>query len=151
MADAEKLKIAFFNILINAVEAVDDSIGHLQISIESKPHYVILLLKDNGNGIAEENLTRIFEPYFTSKSNGFGLGLSTAPCHSSIPSGIGGCSVATWQGYQFYFNDEKSTGRNGIRIVNGFPSGSILQPILYCYRPGPFNPIILSSYNLIVL
>jgi PAS domain S-box-containing protein len=76
MADADKLKIALLNIIINAIEAVPRELGKISISItEEGPAYKIVIA-DNGGGIPEENLSRIFEPYFTSKTNGFGLGLA---------------------------------------------------------------------------
>ncbi|HEV2480901.1 MAG TPA: ATP-binding protein [Puia sp.] len=77
MADKDKLKIAFLNILINAVEAVPAQSGVITISIlEEQPQHYKVLINDNGGGIPEENISRIFEPYFTSKTNGFGLGLA---------------------------------------------------------------------------
>ena len=76
MADKEKLKIAFLNIVINAIEAVPKQSGAISIAIkEEAPHFRVLI-NDNGGGIPEENISRIFEPYFTSKTNGFGLGLA---------------------------------------------------------------------------
>lgn len=75
-ADAEKLKLAFLNIIINAIEAMEDTNGMLSISIESDKENHIVKFRDNGSGIAEENLSKLFEPYFTSKRNGLGLGLA---------------------------------------------------------------------------
>lgn len=77
MADKEKLRIAFLNILINAVEAVPAQSGVITIAIrEDTPQQYKVSIADNGGGIPEENISRIFEPYFTSKTNGFGLGLA---------------------------------------------------------------------------
>ena len=76
MADSEKLKIAFLNIIINAIEAVPKESGKISISIKEEAPFHKVLITDNGGGIPEENLSRIFEPYFTSKTNGFGLGLA---------------------------------------------------------------------------
>ncbi|HLZ89049.1 MAG TPA: ATP-binding protein [Puia sp.] len=77
MADKEKLRIAFLNILINAVEAVPAQSGVITIAIrEEIPQHYRVSINDNGGGIPEENISRIFEPYFTSKTNGFGLGLA---------------------------------------------------------------------------
>jgi two-component system, sporulation sensor kinase E len=77
MADKDKLKIALLNILINAVEAVPPQSGIISIKIRGDiPGQYKVLINDNGTGIPEENISRIFEPYFTSKTNGFGLGLA---------------------------------------------------------------------------
>jgi PAS domain S-box-containing protein len=76
MADREKLKIALLNILINAVEAVPPQSGIINISIRKESQHYRIYINDNGGGIPEENISRIFEPYFTSKTNGFGLGLA---------------------------------------------------------------------------
>ena len=76
MADMEKLKIAFLNIVINAVEAVPKQSGNISISIKDEGEQYKVFINDNGSGITEENISRIFEPYFTSKTNGFGLGLA---------------------------------------------------------------------------
>ncbi len=74
-ADKEKLKIAFLNIIINAVEAMDDN-GKLSMHLEELDGQYSLSISDNGCGISEENLARLFEPYFTAKKNGMGLGLA---------------------------------------------------------------------------
>lgn len=75
-ADKEKLSIALLNIVINAVEAMEEQKGNLVISLESQPDHAVLKIKDNGCGISEENISRLFEPYFTQKRNGMGLGLA---------------------------------------------------------------------------
>lgn len=76
MADTAKLKIAILNIIINAIEAMSEDNGELVIEIK-KSHRNVVIISDNGSGISEENLSRLFEPYFTSKRNGLGLGLAT--------------------------------------------------------------------------
>lgn len=76
MANNEKLKIAFLNIIINAVEAMEQYKGELGITISSTGDSHSVVIRDNGCGIPEENLSRLFEPYFTSKRNGMGLGLA---------------------------------------------------------------------------
>lgn len=75
-ANKEKLKIAFLNIIINAIEAVPPVTGQISISVESNRDTHVVMIKDNGCGIPEENISRLFEPYFTSKRNGMGLGLA---------------------------------------------------------------------------
>ena len=76
LANKEKLKIAFLNIIINAVEAVETHTGEIGISVDSIKESHVVTIKDNGCGIPEENISRLFEPYFTSKRNGMGLGLA---------------------------------------------------------------------------
>lgn len=76
-ADKEKLKIAFLNIIINAVEAMQGKEEQLDIVIESQSFHHIVRITDRGCGISEENMSRLFEPYFTSKRNGLGLGLAS--------------------------------------------------------------------------
>ena len=77
MADREKLKIAFLNILINAIEAINTKPGIIRIEVNSVNNKHVVQIADNGSGITEENLSRLFEPYFTSKRNGMGLGLAS--------------------------------------------------------------------------
>jgi signal transduction histidine kinase len=77
MANKEKLKIAFLNIIINSVEAMTETKRELDIEIQTSGFIHKVLISDNGCGIPEENLSRLFEPYFTSKRNGMGLGLAT--------------------------------------------------------------------------
>ncbi len=75
-ADREKLKIALLNIMINAIEAMEEGVGSLSISLHQAPDLVVLRISDNGCGISEENISKLFEPYFTQKRNGVGLGLA---------------------------------------------------------------------------
>lgn len=74
--DIPKIKIAFTNIIVNALEAMEENTGKLIISTESGEKRAKVCFEDNGSGIIPENLKRLFEPYFTSKSQGMGLGLA---------------------------------------------------------------------------
>ena len=76
MADKEKLKLALLNIVINAVEAMEEQKGQLSISLQQMNNKVLLVISDNGCGISDEDISRMFEPYFTQKRNGVGLGLT---------------------------------------------------------------------------
>ena len=75
--DAQKLILAFLNILTNAVEAIEHDNGKISISLKKEAEHVFIEVIDNGNGISEEKLPRLFEPYYTSKRNGIGLGLAS--------------------------------------------------------------------------
>jgi PAS domain S-box-containing protein len=77
MADPLKLKIAFTNIIINAIEAMHENNGELDISVTSQNGHHLVSIKDNGTGISKETLPHLFEPYFTFKRNGLGMGLAT--------------------------------------------------------------------------
>lgn len=76
-ADAPKLEMAILNILVNAIEAVPDNTGNIEVITTCVNQHPQLLIIDNGSGISPENKARLFEPYFTSKRNGIGLGLAT--------------------------------------------------------------------------
>lgn len=78
LADQHKLKIAFMNIIVNAIEALSGRPdGELVIRVSAKSGYTITEITDNGCGISPESLGRLFEPYYTSKRNGMGLGLAS--------------------------------------------------------------------------
>ncbi|HEY3401804.1 MAG TPA: ATP-binding protein [Ohtaekwangia sp.] len=77
LADDEKLKIAFLNILINATEAIHDQGGRIKVSLQEKDKHCLVMITDNGCGIPQDILSKLFEPYFTSKRNGMGLGLAS--------------------------------------------------------------------------
>ncbi len=74
--DKEQIKIAFLNIIVNAVEATEAGTGKLIIKTEKRFNKCVVIIKDNGRGMAEEDLLKLFEPYFTRKPKGTGLGLT---------------------------------------------------------------------------
>ncbi len=75
--DKEKIKIAFLNIIINALEAMEDA-ENAQLLIETKKEgdKCVVMITDTGTGIDEESESKLFEPYFTTKQKGNGLGLT---------------------------------------------------------------------------
>jgi PAS domain S-box-containing protein len=78
-ANKSKLVIAFTNIIINAIEAMESGKGELLISLSPSTENVYhVSISDNGKGIPEEYLPKLFEPFFTLKKNGMGLGLATS-------------------------------------------------------------------------
>lgn len=74
--DGEKIKIALINLLVNAVEAMPKEGGKLYLKTYIKDELCRLEIQDNGVGIPKENLERLFEPFYTSKEGGSGLGLT---------------------------------------------------------------------------
>lgn len=81
--DYVQLESVLLNIIINAIQAMNKS-GTITISIEEKPDAVTLSITDSGPGIPEKHISKIFEPLFTTKQQGTGLGL--ASCHTIIKS-----------------------------------------------------------------
>lgn len=75
--DIEKIKIAFLNIIVNAVEAMDEN-GILKIKSENKDGRCMVTISDNGKGMTKSEIDRLFEPYFTTKQKGNGLGLANS-------------------------------------------------------------------------
>jgi signal transduction histidine kinase len=76
LADVEKINIAFLNIIVNAVEAMESKKGILTLITENKNNHCIVHISDNGKGMDKESLLKIFEPYYTTKEKGNGLGLT---------------------------------------------------------------------------
>jgi PAS domain S-box-containing protein len=76
-ADASKLQMALTNLIINAVEAMTENNGVLTIETESLTDSCRIIIEDNGCGMTAEQQNRLFEPYFTAKSKGLGLGMTT--------------------------------------------------------------------------
>ncbi len=80
--DEEKLSQAFLNILINCFEACGDNgwIGiraDVEANADETGDVIAITIADNGKGISPEHINKIFEPFFTAKSTGTGLGLAT--------------------------------------------------------------------------
>lgn len=72
--DKDQIKQAFFNIIKNALQAMPDG-GLLRITAAASDRFLAIAFKDNGSGIAPEDIGHIFEPYYTTKSEGSGIGL----------------------------------------------------------------------------
>lgn len=73
-ADYEQIKTCFSNLMINAVQAMPDG-GALNVTLHPDNAHLRIEFADNGPGIAVENLAQIFEPYYSTKETGIGLGL----------------------------------------------------------------------------
>lgn len=74
MADADMLYQAFLNILINAMQAMPEG-GTLAVSVKTAPDGVLLFFDDSGPGIPDSIRSKIWDPFFTTKDKGTGLGL----------------------------------------------------------------------------
>jgi signal transduction histidine kinase len=72
--DRDQIKQAFYNVIKNSLEAMKRR-GILRIRTDMDDAHVLISFIDTGGGISPGNLSRVFEPYFTTKSSGTGLGL----------------------------------------------------------------------------
>ncbi len=76
-SDKSQLLRVFMNLLENAKQAIpSDRSGTIDVTIKNEDNKAIIIIKDNGSGITDEVAERIFQPYFTTKSSGTGLGLA---------------------------------------------------------------------------
>ncbi len=88
--DVIKLDAVFINLIVNSIQAMPDG-GKIEIKISSKDNLAILQFIDSGEGIPETNMNKIFEPLFTTKQKGTGLGL--ASCKNIIEQHQGEINV----------------------------------------------------------
>ncbi|MEW5976342.1 MAG: ATP-binding protein [Acidobacteriota bacterium] len=75
--DPEQLKQVILNLAINAIQAMTDG-GEIILSARTKNSSILIQVKDQGCGISPEDVDKVFNPFFTTKENGTGLGLSMA-------------------------------------------------------------------------
>ena len=79
MFDWDVLKNVFVNLVNNSLQALEktDRIGRIRVSAFKKRRKLLIEVSDNGPGIPPEHQNSIFEPFYTTKKNGNGLGLAT--------------------------------------------------------------------------
>jgi two-component system sensor histidine kinase HydH len=88
--DYRKIEAVFTNLLLNAIQAVETK-GEVHIRIIDNANDVLIAFEDSGNGIEPQNLSKIFDPLFTTKQLGTGLGLSI--CKSIVEQHGGNITV----------------------------------------------------------
>jgi len=86
-ADHERLRMALVNMLVNARHAVNGSVAPVILSTALEADYVRITIEDYGVGISADDLAHVFDPYFTTKRGGTGLGL---PIAKNVVEGLGG-------------------------------------------------------------
>ncbi|MFZ0734330.1 MAG: ATP-binding protein [Candidatus Sulfotelmatobacter sp.] len=75
--DSDQIHQVMLNLLLNALQAIDTN-GKVTVTVEKQGKDAVVGVADNGRGIPPENLPNIFRPFFTTKGDGTGLGLSLA-------------------------------------------------------------------------
>ena len=77
MADKIQMSVAFTNVLLNAIDEIGKNEGKITIRVRNEKNDLVIEFEDSGDGIPKENISKIFEPLFTTKLTGTGLGLSS--------------------------------------------------------------------------
>jgi signal transduction histidine kinase len=101
LGDAEVLHSVFNNLFLNAVQAMEKSGGTLDINISAEENFVKIEVTDRGVGISEENLDKIFEPYFSTKETGTGLGLAIVKKNVDDHNGLINVESSLGEGTKF--------------------------------------------------
>lgn len=118
-ASWEHLKTVWLNLLLNARDALRHRPENRRIRIVTRPtplqDHILVLFQDNGDGINDEQLSHIFEPFYTTKAPGEGTGLGLATSHRIIDQHGGEISVSSEPG-------------NGATFVIRLPIGEIGRP-----------------------
>jgi signal transduction histidine kinase len=102
LADRENLKKTISNVIENSIEAMKDETRILKISTQVNEGYFEVQISDTGKGVSRDNIKSVFDPFFTSKLYGPGLGLTFAL--KTIQSHKGMISVESEEGAGTIFN-----------------------------------------------
>ena len=95
LADPQRLEQVFVNLLLNALDALADlPVRRIEILVQETGCHVIATVRDGGTGIPESTLPHLFEPFYTTKSSGHGLGLGLAISRMIVEE-LGGEIAAT--------------------------------------------------------
>jgi C4-dicarboxylate-specific signal transduction histidine kinase len=79
LGDRVQLQQVLVNLIINALQAMASVDGRRELTVQSRldpEGNVVVAVKDSGSGIREDNLPQLFEPFFTTRSSGMGMGLA---------------------------------------------------------------------------
>lgn len=112
--DANQIKQVLINLIQNAFEAMPEGGGEVEIRLTPNvdEHCVEISISDNGVGISEKQINEIFNPFFTTKENGLGLGLSI--CYRIIESHNGNIHI-------------KSNAEHGTQFIVSLPLAYDIQ------------------------
>jgi two-component system NtrC family sensor kinase len=97
LANEEQLVQVFMALLLNAMDAMDER-GSIHLSTHRDAGSIIAVVTDTGHGIARSELTKLFEPFYTTKAPGRGTGLGLSICYGIISDHGGRIEVESEQG-----------------------------------------------------
>jgi two-component system sensor histidine kinase HydH len=106
--DIKQLETVFSNLILNAIQAIDGK-GRIMIQASEAGGNTVIDIIDNGRGIEKENIQRIFEPLFTTKQDGTGLGLASCKSIIETHGGTIECSSIVGKGTVFTIRFPKSS------------------------------------------
>jgi len=84
LASADDLQSVWLNLLLNALDSLDKTPARVTVSAKLRENELQITFTDNGKGIPFENLSRIFEPFYTTKAPGRGTGLGLSVSHNIV-------------------------------------------------------------------
>lgn len=93
LCDPQKIEIVIANMILNSIQAIGSQRGTINIRSKKQQDSVSLRIEDSGSGIPQEAIDKIFDPLFTTKEEGTGLGL--ASCKNIVAQHNGKISVST--------------------------------------------------------
>lgn len=92
LCDSQKIQVVFANIIFNAIQAIGENSGTINVRAKRKQDHIEIKIEDSGPGIPDDITEKIFEPLFTTKQEGTGLGL--ASCKTVIEQHKGKITVS---------------------------------------------------------
>lgn len=76
MGDSDQLKQVFLNLIANAVQAMEDGGGRIALTAHEQGDFVVVTVRDTGQGIPREDIGKVFDPFYSTRDAGTGLGLT---------------------------------------------------------------------------
>ncbi|MEQ9592346.1 MAG: ATP-binding protein [Cyclobacteriaceae bacterium] len=108
-ADPKLLEQVLINLVKNAIQAIPENTnGEIKLKAHQENHRVVIEVSDNGKGISEQELKEIFVPFFSTKKEGSGIGLSLSKQVMNLHGGTIKVTSALGSGSTFYLNFKAS-------------------------------------------
>lgn len=164
LADPTEIYQLLINLCTNAANAMRDRGGTLTINLSEEaiqneapssvsPHaaprpYLVITISDTGHGMDPDTLSRIFEPYFTTKAHGEGAGMGLAVVHGIVNSYGGYMEVKSESGVGADFYVHLPLFANGYAGIQLAPSSSVRKPIRVMFVDGEETLVNLGERML---
>jgi signal transduction histidine kinase len=115
--DAELSKQVFMNIVLNAIQSMPDG-GKLEVVMETGDEFITVSVRDEGEGISPENIEKVFDPFFSTKDRGTGLGLTIAHKIMQCQNGFIKAFKNDYKGSTFCLYFPKNNNDSSMSSVN---------------------------------